>query len=245
VGRDARGRTVLVLGGSQGAESLNRHVPEALARAGLAAQGIEVVHQSGAAMQHEVQARYDALGIRARVVPFIDDMARAYVEAALVVARAGATTLAELCTIGRATVLVPYPFAAQDHQLKNARALEQAGAALVVTDAELAGDRLAEAVRGLLSGADRRRSLAEAARRLGRPDAAAAIVDDLCSWLGMAGGGDASPAGQGDAHNGGAEPEAGTGSSAGTERAAFVRKPKVKRCELRIRTVPASIDAAG
>jgi UDP-N-acetylglucosamine--N-acetylmuramyl-(pentapeptide) pyrophosphoryl-undecaprenol N-acetylglucosamine transferase len=242
VGRDARGRVVLVLGGSQGAESLNRFVPEALAKAGLGTTGIEVVHQSGAAMQQAVQQRYAELGIQARVVPFIDDMARAYVDSALVIARAGATTLAELCTIGRASLLVPYPFAAQDHQLKNARALEEANAARVVLDAELGSERLADSVRELLADAGGRRSLSEAARRLGRPDAAAAIVDDLSSWLGAVGGGDVLPEGDGSEPAGG-EPEVSAGPY--ENRAAVVRRPKVKRCELRIRTVPASIDAAG
>jgi UDP-N-acetylglucosamine--N-acetylmuramyl-(pentapeptide) pyrophosphoryl-undecaprenol N-acetylglucosamine transferase len=242
VGRDARGRCVLVLGGSQGAESLNRHVPEALGAAGLAHGNIEVVHQSGAAMRDAVERRYAELGIRARVVPFIDDMARAYVDAALVIARAGATTLAELCSIGRAAILVPYPFAAQDHQMKNALALEQGGAARVVADDTLGGARLADSVRELLGDVATRRSLAEAARRLGRPDAAAAIVDDLSGWLGASGGGDESSDEGESSTAAGSDPQAGAGPD--QNRAAIVRRPKVKRCELRIRTVPASIDAA-
>ena len=107
---------MLVLGGSQGARSLNTHVPAALARAGVRALGVRVVHQTGAAMVEEVSARYQALGIEASVVPFIDDIAAAYLDAALIVARAGATTLAELCAVGRASILVPYPHAAADHQ---------------------------------------------------------------------------------------------------------------------------------
>ncbi|UJR80107.1 undecaprenyldiphospho-muramoylpentapeptide beta-N-acetylglucosaminyltransferase [Sandaracinus amylolyticus] len=183
---ELRARRILVLGGSQGAKALNETVPEALAAAGVTERGIEVVHQTGAAMQAEVVARYEALGVKAEVVSFIDDMARAYASSTLVIARAGATTLAELCAIGRPSILVPYPHAADDHQARNAEALERAGAAIAIRQASLTIDRLAGEVRALLDDPARRRAMAAAARDEGRPDAAAAIVDDLISWLGRA-----------------------------------------------------------
>lgn len=183
-GFEARSRKILVMGGSQGARALNEAVPAALAELGLAARGLTVVHQTGAAMRDAVEARYRELGVPAEVVSFIDDMARAYAGAALVVGRAGATTLAELCAVGRPSLLVPYPHAADDHQARNAEALARAGAAVSIRESALTPERLCDELRALLVDPARRARMAEAARSHGRPDAAAAIVDDLLAWLG-------------------------------------------------------------
>lgn len=237
IGVEARARTVLVLGGSQGARSLNMHVPPALARAGVRQLGVRVVHQTGAAMVAEVSERYAALGIEASVVPFIDDVAAAYLDAALVVARAGATTLAELCAVGRASVLVPYPHAAEDHQMTNARALERAGAAIALGEADLSEVALADHVKTLLTHPERRRAMADAARRRGRPDAAAAIVDDLLSFLGIPSDSVPDPSGNGESDL----PSGASCSSLPPPAYGVRRKAKVRRAELRIRTVGASI----
>ncbi|MFZ1865708.1 MAG: undecaprenyldiphospho-muramoylpentapeptide beta-N-acetylglucosaminyltransferase [Polyangiales bacterium] len=183
-GFESRARTVLVLGGSQGARRLNEDVPRALAGAGLASRGLEVVHQTGEAMRDEVEAIYRELGIQAKVVTFIDEMARAYSSAALVVARAGATTLAELCAIGRPSILIPFPFAADDHQAKNAEALQGRGASICIRESELDADSLGDLVASLLDDPVGRQAMASAAREHGRPDAAAAIVDDMMGWVG-------------------------------------------------------------
>jgi UDP-N-acetylglucosamine--N-acetylmuramyl-(pentapeptide) pyrophosphoryl-undecaprenol N-acetylglucosamine transferase len=185
-GFEARARTVLVLGGSQGARKLNEDVPRALAQAGMANRNLEVVHQTGESMRNDVEATYRELGIRARVVTFIDEIARAYSNAALVVARAGATTLAELCAIGRPSILIPFPFATDDHQAKNARALEEHGASICIRESELEVEAFGALVGGLLDDPAKRRAMAHAARDHGRPDAAAAIVDDMLGWLGGA-----------------------------------------------------------
>jgi UDP-N-acetylglucosamine--N-acetylmuramyl-(pentapeptide) pyrophosphoryl-undecaprenol N-acetylglucosamine transferase len=182
---EMRARRVLVIGGSQGARSLNQIVPEALARAQAAGRPFEIVHQTGPAMCHAVRARYAELGVAAEVTPFIDDMGRAYASAALVIGRAGATSLAEICAIGRPSVLIPIP-TVDDHQWSNARALEQRGAAIALRDIGLTVETLSEAVSRLMQQPEARSRMAEAARALGRPDAAAAIVDDLCAWLGCA-----------------------------------------------------------
>ncbi|MBN8613053.1 MAG: undecaprenyldiphospho-muramoylpentapeptide beta-N-acetylglucosaminyltransferase [Deltaproteobacteria bacterium] len=182
-GSDMRARRILVIGGSQGAQRLNEIVPEALARLGLQERGIEVVHQTGAKMRDEVAARYAALGVKAEVVPFIDDVARAYASASFVICRAGASTLAELAAIGRPAILVPFPFAADDHQAKNAESFEKAGAAVCLRESVLDADRLASEARALLDDADRRTSMSAAMRSRGRPDAAASIVDDLVAWI--------------------------------------------------------------
>ena len=183
-GFEARARNVLVLGGSQGARKLNEDVPKALARAGISGSELHVVHQTGQSMRDDVEQAYRELGIDAEVVTFIDDMARAYSNAALVIARAGATTLAELCAIGRPSILIPFPFAADDHQAKNAEALAAQGASLCIRESDLDPEALGDTVKDLLVDESRRRSMAESARQHGRPDAAAAIVDDMLGWLG-------------------------------------------------------------
>ena len=196
IGFEARATDILVLGGSQGARALNQTIPEALAKAGLRDAKVRVVHQTGAAMRDEVEARYRELGVDAEVKSFIDDMARAYANATLIIGRAGATTLAEICAVGRPSVLIPFPFAADDHQGKNAEALEAAGAAICIRDEALTADGLAATVRQLLGDAALRRRMSDAARGRGRPDAAAAIVDDVCDWLGwddVRGGGGSEP----------------------------------------------------
>ncbi|MBK6579035.1 MAG: putative lipid II flippase FtsW [Sandaracinaceae bacterium] len=196
IGFEARATDILVLGGSQGARALNQTIPEALAKAGLRDAKVRVVHQTGAAMRDEVEARYRELGVDAEVKSFIDDMARAYANATLIIGRAGATTLAEICAVGRPSVLIPFPFAADDHQGKNAEALEAAGAAICIREEALTADGLAATVRQLLGDAALRRRMSDAARGRGRPDAAAAIVDDVCDWLGwddVRGGGGSEP----------------------------------------------------
>ena len=183
-GFEARANDVLVFGGSQGAQALNLIVPAALARVGVGERKMRIVHQAGRDNVDEVKARYEELGVSAEVVPFIDDMARAYATAAVVIARAGATTIAEICALGRASILIPYPHAADDHQRKNAQSLEGRGAAVCLVESELSAASLADCLRGLLEDRGGRAEMASRARRLGKPDAAAAIVDDLCSWLG-------------------------------------------------------------
>jgi len=183
-GFEARATTILVLGGSQGARRLNEVLPGAFASAGVIEHRMRVVHQTGATMRDEVEEAYRAHGIDAEVVTFIDHVAKAYANARLVIARAGATTLAELCAIGRPAILIPFPHAADDHQAKNAHALEARGAAVCVRESELDPDALGTLVRELLDEPWRRQSMSAAAREHGRPDAAAAIVDDLIGWLG-------------------------------------------------------------
>ena len=184
-GAQARSRRILILGGSQGARTLNQLVPMALAHADVAANGFDIVHQTGTSSVAETQKRYDDLGVKATVVPFIDDMARAYASASLVISRAGATTLAEICAMGCASILVPFPHAADDHQRKNAEALSALGAAHSITESELNIEVLSRAVSELLDAPERRHAMADAARKQGHPEAAASIVDDLLSWLGQ------------------------------------------------------------
>lgn len=187
-GFEMRARKILVMGGSQGARALNQIVPEALAKAGLGGKGVEIVHQAGHVMCDAVRAKYESLGLVATVTPFIDDLAKVYSSAALIVGRAGASSLAEICAVGRPSILIPFPAAADDHQWHNAQALASRGAALAIREADLTPELLADEVNRLLAQPELRRSMADAARGMGRPDAAAAIVDDLSAWLGGAAG---------------------------------------------------------
>jgi UDP-N-acetylglucosamine--N-acetylmuramyl-(pentapeptide) pyrophosphoryl-undecaprenol N-acetylglucosamine transferase len=172
---------ILVLGGSQGAKSLNEAVPDALARVGLKT---DVVHQCGERWTDEVRERYRSvrLSSRVRVVPFIDDMPSALGSADLVIARSGASAVSEICAVGRPSVLIPYPFAAGNHQRHNALALQRAGAAQLVESAGLQPARLASLIEGLVARPHARVEMADAARRLGRPRAAEAIAKDLLGW---------------------------------------------------------------
>lgn len=171
--------SVLVLGGSQGARRLNLAVPDALAAVAETVPALGVVHQTGDVMAEAVRRRYDEIGLHARVEPFIDDMAEAYREASIVICRAGATTVAELGVVGRPAILVPFPFAIDDHQRLNAEELARAGAGLVVADDEASSERLAELATELLGDAGRLETMAAAAASVGRPDAAERVVDDL------------------------------------------------------------------
>jgi len=167
---------LLVLGGSQGARALNAVLPQALARLS-AAQRPNVRHQCGAKFRDAAQAAYAQAGVTAQVEPFIDDMAAAYAWADLVVCRAGALTLAELAAAGVGAVLVPFPFAVDDHQTANARAWVAAGAALLLPESEAGAERLATLLGELLADRERMLAMAQAARTLAKPDAARRIAD--------------------------------------------------------------------
>jgi UDP-N-acetylglucosamine--N-acetylmuramyl-(pentapeptide) pyrophosphoryl-undecaprenol N-acetylglucosamine transferase len=168
------GRRLLVFGGSQGAHAINRAMIDAAPA--LARAGVDVVHQTGARDLEAVRQAYGEAGLTARVEAFLDHMDHEMAHAAVIVCRAGATTLAEVTAAGRAAVLVPLPTATDDHQRRNAEAMARAGAAEVVEQRDLTGEVLARQVLGLLEDAPRRTRLAAAARRLARPEAAQVIA---------------------------------------------------------------------
>ena len=176
---------VLVLGGSQGAEALNQRVPLAIAQLGTDFPTLTVLHQAGRDRDAEVRALYDrasdeaGLSGRIEVRAFLDDMPRALAEADVVIARAGAGSLAELCAVGRAGILVPFPFAADDHQRKNAESLSKDSAAVTLLQSDASPERLAKELSALFESPNRRLALADAARRRGVPDAARRIAQDL------------------------------------------------------------------
>lgn len=166
---------LLVLGGSLGAQTLNTRLPLALAQLPLDARP-QVRHQCGARHTEATQAAYANAGVEASVDAFIDDMATAYAWADLIVCRAGALTLAEIAAAGCGSVLVPYPHAVDDHQTRNADAFVGLGAALRIADGDATPQRLYEELNVLLNDRQRLLAMAEAARGLARPDAAARIA---------------------------------------------------------------------
>jgi UDP-N-acetylglucosamine--N-acetylmuramyl-(pentapeptide) pyrophosphoryl-undecaprenol N-acetylglucosamine transferase len=171
---------VLVFGGSAGAHRLNLVVPGALGRV---TGSLSVVHQTGQADQEAVAAQYRSAGIEARVMAFIDDMEVAYRDADLAICRAGATTIAELTALGVPAVLVPYPFAAGDHQRRNAESLVRAKAAWMIDEAGLDETSLAAIVQAARDDpvvlAERR----AAALSLGRPDAVLGVVEECLAAI--------------------------------------------------------------
>jgi UDP-N-acetylglucosamine--N-acetylmuramyl-(pentapeptide) pyrophosphoryl-undecaprenol N-acetylglucosamine transferase len=172
-----------VLGGSQGARALNAAVPAAIAL--LRGQAtFEVRHQCGERMREDAARAYADAGVDASIEPFIADMAAAYAWADLVVCRAGALTLAEVCAAGIGSVLVPFPQAVDDHQTKNARYLVERGAAVLLPQTEGLAERIAETLRALATR-DELLKLAGAARAIARPDAAARVADVILEHAGM------------------------------------------------------------
>ncbi len=170
--------SLLVFGGSRGARSINRAMVAALPRLAAMTPPPRVVHQTGAEDHETVARAYRAHpGLDGDARPFLDDMAMRLADADLVVCRAGATTLAELATAGRPAILVPFPFAADDHQRANAEVVRDAGAAVVVLDRDFDGAHCAAEIEALSVDRVRRERMAAAARTLARPDAAARIAD--------------------------------------------------------------------
>ncbi len=173
-GRDGALR-LLVLGGSQGARALNNAVPKALAA--LSDIRVEVRHQSGENLRSEAEAAYADAGVKASIEPFIQDMAAAYAWADLVICRAGAMTLAELCAVGVGSLLVPFPLAVDDHQTRNAEYLVERGAARLLPQSDDLAEHLRDALQELSSNRAALLVMAEAARAAALVDATARVAD--------------------------------------------------------------------
>ena len=172
--------TVLVVGGSLGAVALNECVPRALALMPPGARPV-VTHQAGEKHIDALVAEYERAGVAAECVAFIADMGRRYAEADVVIARSGATTVAELAAVGAASVLVPYPHAADDHQVDNARQLADRGASVLILQRDLSPEGLAAWLGSVTRG--QLLAMAQAARALRRADAVARVAD-VCIELG-------------------------------------------------------------
>jgi UDP-N-acetylglucosamine--N-acetylmuramyl-(pentapeptide) pyrophosphoryl-undecaprenol N-acetylglucosamine transferase len=171
--------SLLVFGGSQGARAINEAMVAALPKLKEVPGVLRIKHQTGSADFEKVKAAYAAAGWddRADVRSYIDNMMADFAAADLVLCRAGATTTAELIAAGKASIMIPFPQAADDHQRKNAEALQTAGAAKMILQHELSGDRLAAEIAKLMNAPDEIDRMEEASRKLAHGDAAAAAVD--------------------------------------------------------------------
>jgi UDP-N-acetylglucosamine--N-acetylmuramyl-(pentapeptide) pyrophosphoryl-undecaprenol N-acetylglucosamine transferase len=184
--RDRQGPLrLLVLGGSQGALALNRTVPEALSRLPAAEQPV-VRHQCGSLTIDTARDAYEASGVDVELVPFIEDMASAYAWADIVVCRAGALTVAELCAVGLPALFVPYPGAVDDHQTANARPMADAGAAVIIDESMLSADVLAGQLHEWLTDRDDLLDKAEKAHGLDKPHALHRITELCLEQAGVA-----------------------------------------------------------
>src|SRR6202521_2904639 len=168
--------TVLVFGGSQGAHAINEAMIRCLPELRRQAPGIHIIHQTGERDYNDALAAYRGLGESAEVFKFIEDMPGAFARADLLVCRSGASTVAEITAAGKAAIFVPFPRAADDHQKRNAEALERAGAAVMLEESKLNRESLVEAVSSLFSKPSRLEKMGEAARKLSHPDAARDIA---------------------------------------------------------------------
>ena len=177
--RDATRFSVLVFGGSQGARAINEAMAAALPNLEAERERLRITHQTGEADFEKVQAAYiDAgWGESAEVRRYIDNMVAEFAAADLIICRAGATTSAELVAAGKAAIMIPFPQAADDHQRKNAEALQAAGAARMILQQELTGERLASEITALVQAPEDLTMMEEMSRKLARGDAAAATVD--------------------------------------------------------------------
>ena len=176
--------TVLITGGSRGSRTLNRASRESWPLFRAAAAAIRIVHQAGAAEHAALAEDFAKAGVEGEVVPFIADMAEAFAATDLVIGRAGAGGVNEIAAAGMASVLVPFPFAADDHQRKNAEELAAGGAARMILDGELTGERLFKEVEELRTNPEALLQMRLRARRFARPGAAqraAAVLEEAAS----------------------------------------------------------------
>lgn len=175
---------LLITGGSQGSATLNRAARESWPLFRTAGVPIRIVHQTGARDYEAIRGDFAKSGVSGEAAAFINDMPQAFAAADLVVCRSGAGAVSELAAAGRASILVPFPFAADDHQTQNAAAMERGGAARLIRDAEFTGQKLFETVSALAAESGTLEKMAAAARRFARPDAARRAAEILLQEAG-------------------------------------------------------------
>ncbi|HYA17980.1 MAG TPA: undecaprenyldiphospho-muramoylpentapeptide beta-N-acetylglucosaminyltransferase [Bryobacteraceae bacterium] len=173
------GIRILITGGSQGSRTLNEAARAAWPLFRGSEMWIRIVHQTGTAMYEQIAAEFAKTGLAGEVVPFITDMPAAFAEADLVVCRSGAGTVSELAAAGKPSILIPFPFAADNHQLRNAEAFVRAGAAVLSLDREWTGEKFFETVRALASDRSKLDSMGESARKLAHAGAARRAAEIL------------------------------------------------------------------
>jgi UDP-N-acetylglucosamine--N-acetylmuramyl-(pentapeptide) pyrophosphoryl-undecaprenol N-acetylglucosamine transferase len=177
--------TLLVFGGSQGAQAINRAMIAAAPEVLRQIPALHIIHQTGEREYNEVKAAYAQAGIEAEVSAFIDDMPAAFAQADLLLCRSGASTVAEITAAGKPAIFVPFPRAADDHQRRNAEAIAEGGAAVLVAQAELTPERLAQELIALLRDPSRLKEMSERARALSHHDAAGRVARMVAELSGL------------------------------------------------------------
>jgi UDP-N-acetylglucosamine--N-acetylmuramyl-(pentapeptide) pyrophosphoryl-undecaprenol N-acetylglucosamine transferase len=170
---------VLITGGSLGSRTLNQAARQSWAQFRKSGVPVRIVHQTGAAAFPQIREEFAQAGLDGEIVPFIANMPEAFAAADLIVCRSGAGAVSELAAAGRPSILVPFPFAADDHQARNAEAMEHGGAARLVRDAELNGESLFDAIIALANADSALERMAAAARQFAKPGAAGKAADIL------------------------------------------------------------------
>ncbi len=173
--------TILIMGGSQGAVSINRAFLDAVSFMKKEGKKIRIIHQTGRIDFENVEKRYKDLGVNAHVFDFIEDMPSILGDADLVISRAGASTIFELSASGIPSILIPYPFAKEDHQKKNALLLKRLGAAEVIYEDQLTGKSLKNKIEALLNNPEKLKKMGESVKKLANPDSARIIADHIFS----------------------------------------------------------------
>lgn len=173
--------SILVLGGSQGARALNQNVPHALAILRKKGVFVDITHQTGDLDLEETKGLYESLSLKAKILPFIDDMLAAYSRSDIAICRAGATTCAEISALGLPSILVPFPFAIYDHQTINAQQLAKGGSAILLAQSDATPENLATKLETVVLDRQKLSKMANAALSLGRRDAASKVASALLS----------------------------------------------------------------
>lgn len=185
ISREPASSTLLVFGGSQGARAINQAVIQAAPKLLERPPGLRIIHQTGEAGYDDAQSAYANLGSSIEVHRFIEDMPALFAQASLLLCRSGASTVAEVTAAGKPAIFVPFPRAADDHQKRNAEALQRAGAAVILEESRLAPGTLVETVASLFADQPRLKVMAEAARSLSHPDAAREIAGIAAALAGV------------------------------------------------------------
>jgi UDP-N-acetylglucosamine--N-acetylmuramyl-(pentapeptide) pyrophosphoryl-undecaprenol N-acetylglucosamine transferase len=175
--------TILVVGGSQGATAINKSFAETLEYLNARGRNPAVIHQTGEADYERVVNDYRDRGLRAKLLPFIQDMAAAYNRADLVVSRAGATTIFELAALGKPSILIPYPYASNQHQVINASTLVGAGGAEMILQSDLNAETLAQVLIKYMDDPSALKKMSTHTKKMAHPNAAKVIVDHLLEMI--------------------------------------------------------------
>ncbi|MBI3582348.1 MAG: undecaprenyldiphospho-muramoylpentapeptide beta-N-acetylglucosaminyltransferase [Nitrospinae bacterium] len=175
--------TILIFGGSQGAHSINKAMADGLEYLAKFKDSIFIIHQAGITDCEFVKKSYEKIGFESEVVPFIHNMADSYKKADLIICRAGATTISEITACGKASILIPFPFAANNHQEMNAHVLKDNGAAEMIIEKDLSGEVLANKILFLMQSRTRLLEMERGSKKMGKPDAAKEIVEQCYELL--------------------------------------------------------------